>query len=422
VTDCITQPNGQDCPPPSNYANCKPWDLTQQGKTNCYVDSIVTESLAIAGAQVNVFKMLGVYEQTKLLDLIGTGAAISGGDAQNYPASNAFTTQNREWRSRQTSAAAIIASAYIGYDFGVKKVPTGRVQYGIPANVYQHVTTVRIKQSSNPNMRALTARVERSNNGTEWYGVAIIQLPNNDTLNTINFKQSVPSRFWRLRPQSFVGAECDSWAISAFEMHDYAATELNNIQDKILLENRDRDYQQPPVLLKGYYDLTTATTDLSMYGQGTIIQYQIKIDFNVCVNMLGRPIVIGDIVELPSETQYTPDLRAVKRYLEVSDVTWDPTSYSPGWMPTLLLITAVPALATQETRDIFGDLAAKTDESGLFDNDDGNSAKYQDYSAVDQTIQATANDQVPERGSEGSNTIREFTPAEIVAAAPVAPA
>lgn len=421
MTDCITEPNGQVCLPPSNYSTCRPWDITQQGRTNCYADSLIAETLAIAGAQINVFKMLGVHEQTLLLDLIGTGTAISGGDAQSYPAANAFTTQRHEWHSRQTGSAAIIASAYIGYDFGVKKVPTGREQYGVPANIIHHVTTIRIKQSNSPLQRVLTARVERSNNGTEWYGVAIVKLPDNDLLNTISFKQSVSSRYWRLRPQSFSGTECDSWAVSAFEMHDYAATELDNIQDKILLENRDRDYLQPPISIKGYYDLQTATTDLSMFGQGTIIQYAIKINFNTCVSLIGRPLVIGDIVELPSETQYTPDLRPVKRYLEVSDVTWDPTSYTPGWMPTMLLVTAVPALATQETQDIFGDLAAKTDDSGLFDSNDGNSTRYQDYSAVNQEIANIAKDEVPERGSEGSNTIREFTDAEKALAAPVTP-
>lgn len=109
MTDCTTQPSGQDCLIPTNYQNCKPWDLTLQGRIACYADSLVSESLQIAGAQVNVFKMLGVYEQTKLLDLVGTGTAISGGDAQNHPAANAFTTQKAEWWSRQTGAAAIIA-------------------------------------------------------------------------------------------------------------------------------------------------------------------------------------------------------------------------------------------------------------------------------------------------------------------------
>ena len=181
----------------------------------------------------------------------------------------------------------------------------------------------------------------------------------------------------------------------------------------ILLENRDRDYQTEPVALKGYYDLQSATTDLTKFGMGVLVSYQIKVNFNACVASLGRPIVIGDIIELPSETQYTPDLRAVKRYLEVTDVTWDAGSYTPGWMPTMLQVTAEPALASQETRDIFGDLAGAVDSSGLFDNDDGNATTYQDFSNVDQTIRADAATAVPEKGAEGSNTVREFTDEEI---------
>jgi hypothetical protein len=221
---------------------------------------------------------------------------------------------------------------------------------------------------------------------------------------------------------AFAGDECDSWTISAFEMHDYATTALNNIQDPILLENRDRDYQQPSILLRGYYDLISTTTDLTMFGQGIQIQYEIKINFNECVALIGRPLVIGDILELPSETQYDPNMNPIKRYLEVSDTRWEPTSYTPGWMPTMLLITAVPALATQETRDIFGDLAAKTDDSGLFNNNIDGNLPYQDYSVIDQNIRETANDQVPERGTEGSTVVREFTDAELALATPNFPA
>ena len=135
--------------------------------------------------------------------------------------------------------------------------------------------------------------------------------------------------------------------------------------------------------------------------------------------MLGRPIIIGDIIELPSETQYTPDLRAIKRYLEVTDVTWDADSYTPGWQPLMLLITAQPALASQETQDIFGKLDKMIDSSGLFDQDDGNNPNWQDFTGINEHIAQTALDITPERGSEGSNTIREFTEAEVAQAASV---
>jgi hypothetical protein len=101
----------------------------------------------------------------------------------------------------------------------------------------------------------------------------------------------------------------------------------------------------------------------------------------------------------------------------VTDVTWDPNSFTPGWRPLNLQITAKQALASQETQDIFGDLAKNVDTSGLFDKDDGNNQMYQDFSAVDQTINQQSKTEVPERGSEGSNVIREFEPEELAAAA-----
>jgi hypothetical protein len=71
----------------------------------------------------------------------------------------------------------------------------------------------------------------------------------------------------------------------------------------------------------------------------------------------------------------------------------------------MLLITAVPALASQETQDIFGDLAETTDSSGLFEN---GTKLWEDFSNIDQAIKAKALADVPESGSEGSNSIREF--------------
>lgn len=415
MANCTTQANGKSCNEASTWSQCRPWDLTQQTAANCYMDGLAQEALSIAGAQVNVHKLLGIHEQTKLLDLTGSGTPMSAGDMQPYVAANAFDTFRSEWRSRQ-SGDGVVSTSYLGYDFGVVKLPNGRNRYGIPANVRKHITTIKIKQSADPTFRITKARIERSDDSVVWYGVAVVTLPDNDVLNTINFKQSVPSRYWRIRPLQFQGGNCSGWGVQALEMHEFAATHQQNIQDKILMENRDRDYQQDPIMLKGYYDLMGTTTDLTKFGMGMIVQYLIKVNFNACVASLNRPIVIGDIIELPSETQYTPDLTPVKRYLEVTDVSWDPSSYTPGWMPTMLLITAEPAIASQETRDIFGDLAGSVDSSGLFSNDDGNNPNFQDYSEIDQTIRAEANTAVPERGAEGSNTIREFSEDELAAA------
>lgn len=416
MANCTTTPSGQTCriSGGTNYATCKPWDLTQDQATNCLADSYNDESLAIAGAQVNVHKLLGIHEQTLLTDLTGQGNAISGGDAPNRPASNAFDKLRTEWQSRQVGNN-IITSAYIGYDFGILRMPDGRNRYSVDTGVYHEITTIKIKQSDNPKSRATKVRVERSMNGSTWYGVAIVNLPNDNNLNTIYFKQSAPARYWRLRPLVVTGEECDIWGIQALELIEYALTDASNIQDKILLENRDRDYATSPITLKGYYEMVQANTQLKQFGIELEATYSIKVNFNNCVAALGRPLIIGDIIELPSERQYTPSLQAVKLYLEVTDVAWDSASYTPGWLPLMLLVTAVPAMASQETQNIFGDLAPNIDSSGLFTNNDGNNHLYQDFTNVDQAILVQSKEDVPEKGSEGSNTIREFEDSEIAA-------
>lgn len=166
--------------------------------------------------------------------------------------------------------------------------------------------------------------------------------------------------------------------------------------------------------MKGFYDLQQNMTDLTRFGisiQDT--SYQIKLNFNACVAIIGRPIVIGDIIELPSEIQYTPDMIPVKKFLEVTDVTWDAATFTPGWMPTTLAITAKSALASQETQDIFGKLSHSTDSTGLLDNDDGSSLLWQDYSTITQQIKQQSLNELPELGSDISGTVRQLSSEEV---------
>lgn len=422
MSDCQDKPSGLNCLPESGWVECAPWEISAHSQTNCYIDGLTQESLNIAGAQVNVYKMLGVHEQTQLTGLTGNGTAISSGAVDGFPSDNAFTVYSTMWLSRQVGPA-VTAHAYIGYDFGVIRNSAGQARYGDDVAIRQHITSFKIKQSSESNQRATKVRVERSDDGKQWYGASVATLPDNDQLNLISFRHSVPSRFWRLRPLQFNGAPGDSWGIMALEMFDYQATALDNIQDKVLLENRDRQYNQTPITVKGYYDLLSIASELSRFGiEIPSAMYQIRVNFNAVVSRLGRPIVIGDIIDLPSETQYTPDLRPIKRYLEVTDVTWDSNSYTPGWQPTMLLVSTQPAMATQETQDVFGDLASSVDSSGLFSKDDGNNQTWQDYSAVDQAIRAEAQADVPKRGSLLSDTVREFAEEEIAVVNSEAPA
>jgi len=250
-------------------------------------------------------------------------------------------------------------------------------------------------------------------------------------------RRSAPARFWRLRPTIFNGSgtgngTCTStqvvngttltgnfgayWGVQALQLfHNYMATEIENIEDVILMENRDRNYSTEPILQKGYYDLIDTATELSRFGIELPSQtFAIQLSFSATVAALGRPMVIGDIIELPSEQQYTTTMQPVKKWLEVTDVAWAVNGYTPGWQPLLIKVTAVPAMASQETQDIFGDLAEEfvVDGLGLMDKGNGRNPNFQDFSNISRTISRVAEDEVPERGREGSGLIREFTEQE----------
>lgn len=376
------------------------WQITKSRDVGIQ-DMWSNESLSIAGADINVYKLLGVHEQGQMVDLAGNGVPISGGTAYGNNELLAFKSSNgcSQWRSLQQGSLNILRDAFIGYNFGVPKLSNGRDRYGVNIDVTQHITTIKLKHSINPNRRALKLRIERSDDGNIWKGVAIVTTENNDLVQTINFKQSAPSRYWRLRPLSFTGTDSDFWEISSIELIDWAQTDLFNVQDDFgWIENRDRDYATTSIKIKAFYDVTERESDLTRFGFGLAGGiFNFIINFNDLVNRIGRPIVIGDILEVPSEAQYDPNMVIVKKYLEVTDVCWSAQGYLPGWQPSLLKVTAEPMLAKQETMDIVGDFAGTVDKSGLFDIDD---SKYSKIHKTSDIAVAKAKQDMPFSGAD----------------------
>lgn len=411
ATVCPTQPD----------RTCSDYQLTKFDDS-CYISSVIEEHLNIGAADMIVYKLLGVHEQGELIDLVGNGNPISSGAAVNFPASNAFTTFVNEWRTPQ-KGQAVIDSGYIGYDFGSIKLPNGRERYGVDTSVNNSISTIKIKQGNNSQNRVTRARVERSFDGCRWFGAAVIDLPDDNCLNTIHFRASVANRYWRIRPIAFNGGPSDYWSVQALEMMDYALTQLNNIEDHVWLENRNRDYASEAVVLKGSYDLLDSTTDLSRFGiELPNQQMYIQMSFNAMVAGLGRPVVIGDIFEVPSETQFNSKLEPIKKYMEIIDVGWSTEGYTPGWVPTIMRLIAMPMLASSETADIFGGLEETPDESGLvkyglldLDGIRGEKPEVQDMSETTHAIQSEAITNTPELGSDLVD-VQEFDQAQIDAA------
>lgn len=390
----------KDCCPETQ--TCSPWELTEN-TDSCLIDRYVNESINIGGAVVNVHKLLGVHEQGLLQDLTGNGSAISGGDHPNFPASNAFDRTVSEWKSLQIGSD-INKLGFIGYDFGEIRLENGRLRYGVETFIKKDISTLKIKQGCKSQNRATKIRVERSHDNEKWFGAALVDVQDCDGLVEINFGRTTPSRFWRIRPVEFNGGENDHWAVQSLQLIDYEATHISNIQDRIFLENRDRDYQEFAIRLKGSYQPVETLSFLSKFGFNGLFngdQLFLEMNFSAVVAALGRPFVIGDIIQLPSETQYSPSLRPILKYMEVTDVAWASGGYTPSWQPTLQRLVIEPVLASQETQDIFGKLTQDLDELNTADVDDGLFGKpFQDIANIDQTINAEQNNQVPEKGTD----------------------
>ena len=392
----IIQPNGELCasiaPPKTSAAS----QLTNQLADNIYMNSVALQQLNMGGANACVYKLLGVHQQGTLIDAAGFGTAIASDFVPDFPPSNAFDRFASHWVS--DSSGAKLKDAWIGYDFGMIKRVNGLQQYSNEANAEarKHITSIAIKQSGTLQNMVNRARVERSDDGTRWFGVDIINIPQNTERNIIAVKQSVSSRMWRLKP---VDVNADRWIVETLELFEFVQTDVVNIQESPLFqEDRDRSYCINPVKMKIYYDLIDINTELARFGidlpSATLTM---TTHFGETVRLLGRGFIIGDVIEIPSELQFTPDMKIVRKYVEITDVSWSTRGYTPGWMPLFQRITTRPMLAAQETMDIVGSLEPNIGATG-----DGFNSLDSIFSTgpfqANETIQIAADAMTPQLG------------------------
>lgn len=381
------------------------WDLNSdscEGRDTKYMEQVAAQAIEIAGAKVNIFKMLGVHEQGAMIDLTGSGNALASSSAPGSMPSFAFTVGSNTWVSGEVGPS--INSSFIGYNFGTKKTIAHTEAYNPSQPIRNEITTIRIKQSNDPLRRVLQARVERSDDGGgTWKRVDIVNLPNTNVLETISIKQSQASQIWRLVPLMFTGGPIDPWEVIELHMMDYTQTSLDNVQDMIFLENRDRDYATNSICIRAKYDLLDVSTELTKFGIDLPTQYIFTVSFARMVELVGRPVVIGDLIELPNEVQYDAFLKPVRKWLEVTDCSWSLDGYAPGWKPLLYKITAVPAVASQETMDVF-----KQDKNyDQFSDDDFLNSVLPTQNLANEANEAIdikAKEDVPEIGSDTSST------------------
>jgi len=129
-----------------------------------------------------------------------------------------------------------------------------------------------------------------------------------------------------------------------------------NVQDLLLLENRDRDYEENIYIIRGIYNLQDNDFNLSQFGlflSNDIIFMTIHI--NASVKTLGRKIIAGDVIELPhlaDEYALNGYDFSLKRFYVVEEVTRASEGFSQTWYPHLYRLKLKQMPASSEFQDI----------------------------------------------------------------------
>ena len=154
---------------------------------------------------------------------------------------------------------------------------------------------------------------------------------------------------------------------------EYDVLSPTNIQDLLFLENRDRTYDPNVYRLRGHYNVQNLDFDLSQFGlflNNDIIF--ITVHYNDMIELVGRKLMVGDVIELPHLLDYNPLKEtipvALKRFMQVTDANYASEGFSPTWFPHLWRIKCEPMVDSEEFSQI---LSAPIDQDtylGIWDN------------------------------------------------------
>jgi hypothetical protein len=146
-------------------------------------------------------------------------------------------------------------------------------------------------------------------------------------------------------------------ASTDYTQPEYNSLNPNNIQDLLFLENRDRSYDPDIYRLRGHYNVQNLDFDLSQFGlflNNDIVF--ITIHYNDMIDLLGRKLIVGDVIELPHMLDYNPLEEtipvALKRFMQVTDGNYASEGFSPTWFPHLWRIKCEPLVDSEEFSQI----------------------------------------------------------------------
>ena len=153
---------------------------------------------------------------------------------------------------------------------------------------------------------------------------------------------------------------------------EYDSLNPTNIQDLLFLENRDRTYDPNIYRLRGHYNVQNLDFDLSQFGlflNNDIIF--INVHYNDMIDIVGRKLMVGDVLELPHLLDYNPLTEtipvALKRFYSITDANFSSEGFSQTWYPHMWRIKCEPLVDSEEFSQILAEPINQDNYLGLWD-------------------------------------------------------
>jgi hypothetical protein len=168
----------------------------------------------------------------------------------------------------------------------------------------------------------------------------------------------------------YVGSNTAPENATADQPH-YAETKESNIQDLLLLENRDRKYDPSIYKIRGHYQVQNLDFNLSQFGlfidNDTIFA---TVHINDWIRTVGRKPLSGDVIELPhlvDQFALNDYNIALPRYFVIEDVARASEGFSQTWWPHLYRLKLKKIVDGQAFADILDQPAGENTDQTLRD-------------------------------------------------------
>lgn len=143
-----------------------------------------------------------------------------------------------------------------------------------------------------------------------------------------------------------------------------------SIQDLLFLENRDRKYDKDMYEMRGVYNVSDNDFDLTAFGLFlTNDTLYMSFHLNEMVEILGRKLMSGDVLELPHLVEeYSLDANSppIPKFYSVGDGNKGGEGFSATWWPHIWRVKLEPITDSQEFDDIIGQGADEDSQANIF--------------------------------------------------------